>query len=188
MQENAGFDARVGVRSAVRGALAAAALAAAFQGHWEVVCRDKDGVEKWRDTIDNIVVNEGLDYILDAGLSGGTVDTSWFIGLTSASPTIAAGNTLASHAGWTEVTAYDEASRQAWVDGGVSGQSVSNAGTPAVFTINADTTDVGGAFLCGVASGTSGILYAAGAFTAGNKSLDDNDTLEVTFTATATAA
>jgi hypothetical protein len=161
---------------------------AMFRGHWDIVCRDKDGNEKWRDTIENIVVNEGLNHLLDVALSGATQDTTWFVGLTSATPTVAAGNTLASHAGWTEVTAYDETNRVAWVDGGVSSQSVSNAASPAVFTINANSTDVGGAFLAGVNTGTSGVLYAAGAFTAGNKSLDDNDTLEVTFTATAAAA
>lgn len=187
MKQETGFRANVGVKSAVHGVLAAAALGA-FMGHWDVVCRDKDGVEKWRDTIENIVVNEGLNYILDAGLSAGTPDTSWFVGLISATPTVAAGNTLASHAGWTEVTAYDEVNRVAWVDGGVSSQSVSNAASVAVFTISADSTDVGGAFLAGVNTGTGGILYAAGAFTAGNKSLDDGDTLDVTFTATAAAA
>jgi hypothetical protein len=163
-------------------------LPVCFSGHWDVVCRDKHGVEKWRDTIENIVVNEGLNHLLDVTLSGATQDTTWFVGLTSATPTVAAGNTLASHAGWTEVTAYDETNRVAWVDGGVSSQSVSNSGSPATFTINANGTDVGGAFLAGVNTGTSGVLYAAGAFTAGNKSLDDNDTLDVTFTATAAAA
>lgn len=188
MKSQTGLGSSVGSRSAVHGVLAAAAMAAAFTGHWDVVCRDKDGHEKWRDTIENIVVNEGLNYALDAALSGGTPDTTWFIGLMSATPTVAAGNTLASHAGWTEVTAYSEVNRVAWVDGGVSSQSVSNAASPAIFTINADTTDVGGAFLAGVNTGTAGILYAAGAFSAGNKSLDTSDTLEVTFTATAAAA
>lgn len=159
-----------------------------FRGRWEVTCRDSQGRLKWTDTIENLVTNEGLNHLLDVTLSGATQDTTWFVGLISATPTIAAGNTLASHAGWTEVTAYDEANRVAWTDGGVSSQSVSNSGSPAVFTISADSTDVGGAFLAGVNTGTSGVLYAAGAFTAGNKSLDDNDTLTVTATFTAAAA
>ena len=41
-----------------------------MKGRWEFICRDANGVEKWRDTIDNIVVNAGLNYLLDAGLSG----------------------------------------------------------------------------------------------------------------------
>lgn len=147
-------------------------------------------IEKWADVIDNIVVNAGLNYLLDAGLSGGTQITSWYLSLLSATPTIAAGNTMASHAGWTEVVAYDESTRVAFVDGGVASQTCSNSASPAVFTISTDGTDVGGAFLTSgsAKSGTSGTLYAAGAFTAGNKSLDDGDTIDVTLTATAAAA
>ena len=163
---------------------------AAMKGRWEFVCRDANGAEKWRDTIDNIVVNAGLNYLLDAGLSGGTQITTWYLGLLSATPTVAAGDTMASHAGWTEVVAYDEANRVTWADGGVASQSVSNSASPADFTISANSTQIGGAFLTSnnTKSGTTGTLYAAGAFTAGNKDLDDNDTIEVTFTGTAAAA
>jgi hypothetical protein len=179
----------VGVRIDAAARLRAlAANDSQFRGHWDIVCRDQYGNEKWRDAIENLVTNEGLNHLLDVTLSGATQDTTWFVGLISATPTVAAGNTLASHAGWTEVTAYDEANRVAWVDGGVASQTVSNSGSPAVFTISTNGTDVGGAFLAGVNTGTSGTLYAAGAFTAGNKSLDDGDTLDVTFTATAAAA
>jgi hypothetical protein len=141
----------------------------------------------WREAWENIVVNQGLNDLLDVTLSGATQDTTWFVGLTSATPTVAAGDTLASHSGWTEVTAYDETNRVAWVDAGASSQSITNSASPAVFTINANSTDVGGAFLAGVNTGTGGRLYAAGAFTAGNKSLDDNDTLSVTASFTAAA-
>lgn len=161
-----------------------------FRGSWDVVCRDKYGNLKWRDTIENIVVNAGINYALDAALSGGSPITSWYLGLLSASPTVAAGDTMASHSGWTEVTAYDEAAHQAWTDGGVSSQSVSNSGSVATFTISTDSTDVGGAYLTSASakSASTGTLYAAGAFTAGNKSLDDGDSLEVTATFTGAAA
>lgn len=167
-----------------------------LRGHWEVVARriknHKTGTreELWRDVIENIVVNAGLNYLLDAGLSGGTPITSWFLGLTDGTPTVAAGDTMSSHAGWVEVTAYDESTREAWADGGVSSQSVSNSGSVATFTIGTDSTTVGGAFLTSgsAKSGTTGTLYAAGAFTAGDKSLDDGDTLDVTGTFTAAAA
>lgn len=159
-----------------------------LEGHWDVVCRDKSGKEKWRDTIRNLVTNEGLNHLLDVTLSGATQDTTWFVLLTDGTPTVAAADTLASHGGWTEVTAYDEANRVAFVDGGVSSQSCSNSASPAQFTIDTNSTTVGGAGLCGVNSGTSGVLYAVGAFTGGDKSLDDNDTLDVTVTLTAAAA
>lgn len=159
-----------------------------FEGHWSIECRGRDGKLKWTDHFKNLVTNEGLNHLLDVTLSGGTQDTTWFVGLMDGTPTAAATDTLASHAGWTEVTAYDEGARVAWSDGGVSSQSVSNSASPAVFTISTNGTTIGGAFLSGVASGTSGILYAAGAFSAGDKSLDDGDSLSVTATFTAAAA
>ena len=178
--------AEVSVRMHNMRALMAAAL---NQGSWDIVCRDKHGNIKWTDKIENIVVNAGLDYLLDIGLSGGVQITSWYLGLTDSTPTVAAGDTMASHAGWTEVTAYSEAARLAWTDGGVSGQSVSNSASPATFTINANGTVVGGAFLTSVSTkgGATGTLYAAGAFGAGDKSLDTSDTLDVTATFTQAA-
>ena len=101
----------------------------------------------WSHNQKNIVVNQGLNDLLGVTLSGTTQDTTWFVGLMSATPTAAAGDTLASHGGWTEVTAYDETNRVAWVDGGEASQSITNSASPAVFTINANGTTMGGGFL-----------------------------------------
>ena len=160
------------------------------KGRWSIVCRDKHGNIKWTDVIENLVTNAGLNYLLDVALSGATQVTSWYVGLTDGTPTAAAGDTMASHAGWTEVTAYDEATRVAWTDGGVSNQSVSNSGSAAEFTISTNSTTVGGAFLVSNSTkgGTTGTLYAVGAFSAGDKQLDDSDVLTVTATFTAAAA
>ena len=162
------------------------AAGAVVKGRWEVECRGPDGKVKWRDHIDNLVVNAGLDYLLSAGLAAGSQITSWYVGLTSASPTPAAADTLASHSGWTEITDYD-GSRKAWTAGAVSGRSVDNAGSPASFDISGSAS-VGGAFLASAASGTSGTLYSAGAFAGGNKSVGSGDTLVVTSTFTQAAA
>jgi len=144
--------------------------------------RDGKLIDSWKSK--NIVPNVALNDNLDVWLSGGTQDTTWFVGLKSTG-TPAAGDTSASHGTWTEVTDYDEAARPAWVDGGVSGQSVSNSGSPAVFTINT-TVSVFGAFLIGITTkgGTTGILAAVANFSS-SKSLSDNDTLTVTYTITA---
>lgn len=141
-------------------------------------------------TFENLVVNEGLDDLLDVTLSGATQDTTWFVGLTDGTPTPAAGDTLASHAGWVEVTAYDEAARVAWTDGGVSGQSVSNSASQAAFSVNADSTTIGGAFLAGdnTKGGTTGSLYAVGAFSQGDFILGSGSTLNVTTTFTMASA
>ena len=160
------------------------------KGIWEVKAFDKDGNLKWVENYENIVVNTGLDHLLDATLSGGTQITTWYVGLTDGTPTAAAGDTSASHAGWSEVTAYSEGARQTWVDGGVSSRTVTNSGSPAEFSINSNSTTIGGAFLISNSTkgGTSGTLYAIGAFSAGDKSLDNGDTLQVTATFTTAAA
>lgn len=159
-------------------------------GHWSVICRDPQGNVKWTEEWDNLVTNEGLNYALDSALSGGTPITTWYVGLTQGSPTAAAADTMSSHAGWTEQTGYDEAARQTWVDGGVSSQSVSNSASVATFTITSGSTTIGGAFLVSVNTkgGSTGTLYAVGAFTGGNKTLGAADTLDVTATFTAAAA
>lgn len=142
----------------------------------------------WHEGFANLVVNQGLNDLLNVTLSGDTQDTTWFVGLMSGTPTAAAGDTLASHAGWTEITNYDETNRVAYVDNGnSSAQSLTNSSAPSVFTISATVT-IGGSFLAGVNTGTGGRLYSAGAFTGGNKSLNDNDTLSVTMTFTTAAA
>ncbi len=74
--------------------------------------------------------------------------------------------------------------------GAVASQSVDNSGSKASYSINANSTTIGGAFIStdDTKSGTTGILYGGGAFTAGDKSLDDGDTLNVTVTASASAS
>lgn len=153
-------------------------------------CYDKDGNLKWRDENHNTVVNVGLDDVLDKYFKGSTYTAAFYVGLTDGTPTVAAGDTMSSHAGWAEVTAYTEGARQTLTLGSVSSQSVSNTASKATFSINANTTVIGGAFLCtnSTKGGTSGTLYGAAALSAGDKSLDSGDTLQVTVTLTAASA
>lgn len=145
-----------------------------------------DGKVKWTEQIHNLVVNEGLDDILDKYYKGSTYTASHFVGLTDGTPTVAAGDTMASHVGWVEVTAYTEGTRQAFTPGSVASQSVDNSASKAVFSIDTNSTTIGGAFLStdNTKGGSSGTLVSAGAFTGGDKSADNGDTLNVTVTAT----
>lgn len=160
-----------------------------LSGYWTVVCKGPDGQEKWRDSFHNTIVNAGLDHALDATLSAGTQITTWYVGLTDGTPTVAAGDTMSSHAGWAEVTTYSESVRQTWTDAGVSSQSVTNSASTADFSINGTAT-VGGAFLTSNSTkgGTTGTLFAAEAFSGGDKSLTSGDTLSVTYTVSAADA
>ena len=151
-----------------------------FGGFFDVKCF-RNGVLLWEDTALNLVVNVGLQHFLDVVFISGTQDTTWFCGLMAATPTVAGADTLASHSGWTEFTSYDETNRVAWSPTRTN-QSIANS-SAMVFTISANSSTVGGAFIAGVNTGTSGVLMCGAAFTGGNKTgLNDNDVLNVTYT------
>jgi len=154
-------------------------------GIFDVTCRDKHGNFKWRDQAKNLVVSEGLEHILDVTLTGGTQVDPWYIGLMSSSPSPATDDQISTHS-FTEATEYSESTRVTFVEGR-TGVSVSNTGNLATFTLDADGTNIGGAFLASSedAGGSSGILLCAAAFTGGDKSGDSGDKLEVTYTFTA---
>jgi len=161
-----------------------------FENHYHVECIGPDGKVKWTTEFDNLVTNAGLDDNLDKYLKGSAYTAAFYVGLTDGTPTVAAGDTMSSHAGWAEVTAYDEATREALTLGTVSSQSVDNSASKASFSINTNSTTIGGAFIVtdNTKGGTTGTLYGVGAFTGGDKSADDGDTLNVTVTCTAAAA
>jgi hypothetical protein len=151
---------------------------------YHVQCFAPDGSLRWTEEVPNLVVNVGLNDLLDKYFKGSTYTAAWFVGLKGAG-TIAAGDTLASHGGWSELTGYT-GDRKALTLGSVSAQSVNNSASKASFAINATAT-VAGAFLCTVTSGTGGILYGAADFSVA-RSVLSGDTLEVTATLTMAAA
>ena len=158
-------------------------------GVYYVECHDKDGSLKWSSEAKNLVVNEGLQYMAGSALTSVTQITTWYIGLygAAASNTPASGDTMASHAGWTEVTAYSESTRVAavFVTATLGNPSVvTNSASKATFTMNGTTT-VGGAFLTSgsAKSGTTGTLFSAADFAApGDRSVVSGDILSVTYT------
>jgi hypothetical protein len=158
-------------------------------GVYHVECHDKDGNLKWSAETKNLVVNAGLAYMAGTALTSVTQITTWYIGLygAGASNTPAAGDTMASHAGWTEVTDYSNATRVAatFVTATTANPSVvTNSASPATFNINGTTT-VGGAFLTSGSAkgGTTGTLFSAADFSApGDRSVVSGDIISVTYT------
>ena len=152
---------------------------------WKMVAKDKDGKEKWVDEGKNLIMDVGLDYMLNNDLAASTL----YIGLTDGAPvTVASGDNMNDHTGWVEVTAYNEADRQAWGQGAGSGGVMTNA-TAVTFTASGTTT-VGGGFLSTIATkGTAtGTLFSAKAATEGDRALVAADTLDVTITLTVTSS
>jgi hypothetical protein len=164
-------------------------------GVYHVECHDKDGNLKWSLDAPNLVVNIGGQYMCGVALTSTAQITTWFIGLYGAasSNNPAAGDTAASHAGWTEVTAYSEGTRPActFAAATLANPSVAtNTASKATFTANA-TTVVGGAFLISNSTkgGTTGTLFSAADFTApGDRSVVSGDVLSVTYTFSLTLA
>ena len=130
----------------------------------------------------NKIVDEGLDYILTSGL----VTPSLYLGLTGATPVAAAGDTMASHAGWAEEQGYDEATRQAWTEAGASGGVITNSASPAQFTIDNTDPTVGGLFLTtdNTKGGSGGTLISIAADSDKNRYDGDviNAVWQLTFT------
>jgi hypothetical protein len=154
-------------------------------GVFHFKCYDKDGNLKWEDKAHNLVVNEGLQDMNTKYFKGVTYSAAWYLGLVddSPSPSYAAGDTLASHAGWAETTAYS-GNRKAVTFGTATTADpsvIDNSGSPAQFSITGTVT-VAGAFLASVDTGTSGILFSVSNFQApGDRSVVNGDTLNVTY-------
>jgi hypothetical protein len=130
----------------------------------------------------NIVVNEGLNHILSVVFNGGTQVPTWYVGIFEGNYTPVATDTAANiTAKSTECTAYDEATRVAWVEAAPSGQSITNSASKATLTMNASKT-VFGAFLASASakSATTGTLMAASKFSA-SRAVVDNDQLLLTY-------
>ena len=171
---------------------------------FEVECYSAEGELKWVDTVHNNVTDEGIEYAMSVLFYSGTQYaenggvTGWNIGLIDATPTpnftdTAAG--LPTIMSVTEYAEYDEAGRQVLdlaAAGSSSGGTVTNSNsTAASFTISSPGNNVGGCFIvAGTNAGTkdntvTGVLYGAGAFTGGDKTVDVGDTLNVTVNVTA---
>lgn len=165
-------------------------------GVFTVTCVGADGTEKWSDTFHNLVVNEGLQDMNSKYFTGVGYSAAWFLGLVTgpgAGNTYAATDTLATNPGWNELvpgTAYT-GNRKAVTFGTATTADpsvISNSAAPSSFAMLVNGTVVAGALLASVNSGTSGILFSVGNFTGGDKTVDNGDTLNVTYTFSLDAA
>lgn len=158
-------------------------------GKYLIECFDKDGNLKWTAETKNLVVNVGLQYMAGTALTSTSQITAWYLGLygAAASNNPSATDTMGTHGGWTEVTAYSESTRPAATFAAATNASpsvVTNSASKAVFTMSGTTT-VGGAFLTSnnTKGGNTGTLFSAADFQApGDRSVVSGDILNVTYT------
>ena len=179
---SAGLVARTGADSS-----------ASAGGVFNVECFDKDGNLKWKTSEHNLVVNEGLQNMNTQYFKGTAYTAALYLGLITgpgSGTTFAAADTLASKA-WTEFTNYS-GSRKAVTFGTATTADpsvISNSAAPSSFTISGAGGVVAGAFLCTVASGTSGVLFSESDFQSpGDRTVVSGDTLNVTYTFSLDAA
>jgi hypothetical protein len=102
-------------------------------------------VDKWGQK--NVTTTEGLNYLINTGFFASTPITAWYVGLFEDNYTPLITNLYASP-GFTESTAYDEATRPAYTVVAATNGAITNTAAKATFTISTTKT-MYGAFLCG---------------------------------------
>jgi hypothetical protein len=177
-----------------------------IQGWYDVKCYDSEGNLKWEDKAPNLVMAVGKQALFDfyfgaTGSGGGTASGANYLGLCGGTAVYAAADTMASHA-WTEVggtnaPAYT-GNRQApsWSAATSTGTSPANVTTKTSTALTFAMTSSGTVNGCFINSGasasatkdsTTGVLYSAGNFTGGSKTVANGDSLAVTYSTTATS-
>lgn len=160
-------------------------MAAIIGGLFEIRTVLPDGRRVKEQKFKNGPTTLGLNYLLDTGFGGGTPDTTWFILVidNASYSALAVGDTLASHAGWLEFTDYS-GNRPAWTPAAASGGQITNSASAASITMTGDGT-IRGLGLCGVNSGSSGVLYSTGVLGTG-RAVSNTEVLELVYTPTLT--
>lgn len=165
----------------------AASFGSAVEHIYHVECW-RDGRLVWQEDFHNLVTTVGKNKYLDATLKTGLTTPAWYVGLVTGpggSNTYAAADTMSSHAGWAENTAYSEGTRQAFTPGTIASGSVNNSASKAVFSVNGTAT-IAGCFMAdnSTKGGTTGTLLGVGDFASGDRAVQSGDSLNVTVTAT----
>jgi hypothetical protein len=145
-------------------------------------------VEKWSDVVHNLVTTVGKNDMLDKYFAGSGYTAAHYMGLVSSVSysAIAAADTMASHAGWTEAgnanaPTYSQSARPtaAWSSASAGAKALSSA---LAFSITGAGT-IKGSFLTtnSTKDGTTGTLVSAGLFTGGDKVVQNGDTVNVSY-------
>lgn len=134
-------------------------------GWFNVFCWE-NGKLAWREVVPNMATTVGKNYMLNAAFRGSAQLSSWYSGLVAYASGVAfaEGDTMSSHAGWTENTAYSEGTRPQWSAAAAAGSSMT--APTYTFTVNASGQALHGLFVNSDSTkgGTTGTLWATGAF------------------------
>lgn len=158
-------------------------------GYYIVECFDIDGNLKWRDEIHNLVTTVGKNLLLDSFLAGSSYTTTIYMGL-KGTGSAAAGDTMASHAGWLEVgganaPTYSGTRKTPSFSAASSGSKQTSSAVTFGITSSGTVAGVFTVMSTGASTtidNTGGTLFSAGDFSGGSRSVINGDTLSVTYT------
>jgi hypothetical protein len=163
-----------------------------LEGVYTAECYDAQGNLKWSDSIKNLTTNVGRasmnNAYLDNSAAGAIV-----MGL-KGTGTAVVGDTQASHGSWLEVglanapTYSGTRKTPTFSASTTANPSVKSTSAAVVFAMTGSGT-VAGAFInvggSSTVDNTTGVLFSAGDFTAGSKTVTSGDTINVTYTLSA---
>ena len=170
-----------------------------LKGYYKLVHKDKFGKVISEETVENLITNEGKNYVLDAAFNTTALTTvsDIFYFIIQTSGTAAASDTYATPVR-TESTNYTEGLRQVWGAGAAASQSVTNASAATI------TADTGGITVTGIGvvtspseqtGGAAGDVDTKGDATCSDgvlvstadvsKTLAESETLDITYTVNA---
>jgi len=163
-----------------------------LEGVYTAECYDAQGNLKWSDTIENLTTNVGRQSLLNsyfANTGGGAI----VMGLMGTG-TPAYTDTQSSHSSWNEVgganaPTYSGTRKTPTFSSATSANpSVLTTSSAVIFSMTGSGT-VAGAFInvggSSTIDNTTGVLFSAGDFTAGSKTVTSGDTINVTYTLSA---
>lgn len=163
-----------------------------LEGVYTAECYDAQGNLKWSDVIENLTTNVGRQNLLNSYFSntGGGAVVMGLMGTGTPAYT----DTQASHATWLEVgntnapTYSGTRKTPVFATATNANPSVLATSAAVVFSMTGSGT-VAGAFIniggSSTIDSTTGVLFSAGVFTAGSKTVTSGDTINVTYTLSA---
>ena len=164
-----------------------------LEGVYVATCYDANGNKKWSDTIENLTTNVGRQDMLTKYFISNAGPGAVLMGL-KGTGSAAYTDTQSSHSSWLEVGLANaptySGNRKTPTFSAVTSANpaVLTTATPVVFTMTGSGT-VAGAFInlngSSTIDNTTGILFSAGDFTAGSKTVSSGDTINVTYTLSA---
>lgn len=142
-------------------------------------------------TAENTVTTIGVNTLITSFFKNTAPPTAWYVGcMKGSAPTVDIADTMASHAGWTEIAGSDvtEANRQTFVGGTVAAGAVDNSASKARYTGNASWT-AQGLFMVdnNTIGGGTGTLYSGAAYAEGSAAMQSGYLLDLQATVQVTA-